>query len=136
MKDVEVLSRLRHHAIVGGHSKEHQVHSVGARQHVSYEPLMTGDVHNPRSFTMRQIEKGKAQIDRNAARLFFLKAIGILSSESLDETGLAVIDMSGGSNDPVHVLRLRSRRVRTLDRCATEGSVRRHWQSCAGRAGT
>ena len=116
MKDVQMLSRLRHHTIVGGDGEEDQVHPVRAREHVSDEPLVTGDVHDPRSLTAWQIEIRKSEIDRNAARLLFQEPIGILPGQRLDEAGLTVIDVPGGSDDPMQLLPPRTRRVMTPDR--------------------
>ena len=63
MKDIEVLSRLRHHPVVGSNGEQNQVHSVRARKHVPDESLVTRDVHDPRPAPVRQIQVCKSQID-------------------------------------------------------------------------
>ena len=44
--DVEMLSCLWHHALVGGHDHEDQIHPSGACQHITDEPLVSRDVHD------------------------------------------------------------------------------------------
>ena len=46
-----------------------------------------------------EFEVGKSDIDGDAAPFFFFQAIGINARQGFDQGGLAVIDMSGGSND-------------------------------------
>ena len=102
MKDVQVLDGLRHHAVVGRDREQHQVDAVGAGEHVADETLVPGDVDDAGAPAVRQIERRKAEIDRNAALLLFLQPVGILTGQGLDEAGLAVVDVSGGADDPVH----------------------------------
>ena len=46
MEHVEVLLGLRHHPVVGGDREQHQVDTMGARQHVADEALMARDVNH------------------------------------------------------------------------------------------
>ena len=108
MKDVQVFDGLRHHAIVGRDREQHQVDAVGAGEHVADETLVPRDVDHARAPAAWQFKRRKAQIDRNAARLLFLEPVGILTGEGLDEGGLAVVDVPGGADDPVHEVLPRS----------------------------
>src|ERR671923_520193 len=44
----------------------------------------------------------EAQIDGDAALLFFFKPVGVLPGERFDQAGFAMIDMSGGADDIGH----------------------------------
>jgi len=48
-----------------------------------------------------EIEVREAEIDGDAAALFFFEAVGINAGESFDEGGLAVVDMARGPDDDV-----------------------------------
>ena len=60
-----------------------------------------GHVHHARPDTARQIEVGEPELDRDAALLFLLEAVGVLAGERFDEARLPVIDVSGRADDPV-----------------------------------
>ena len=96
-----MLLALRHHAVVGGDGEQHQVDAVRAGQHVADEALMARDIDDAGAGAVGQREIGEAEIDRDPALLFFLQPIGVLPGERLDERGLAVIDMTGGTDDRV-----------------------------------
>src|SRR5260370_14359264 len=101
MQDVEMLLRLRHHAIVGGDREQHEIDTVRAGEHVADEALVPGDVDDTGASAVGQGEVGEAEIDRNPALLFLLEAVGILAGQRFDKRGLAVIDMTGGADDGV-----------------------------------
>src|SRR5262245_28661249 len=96
-----MLLALRHHAIVSRDRKEHQIDAVGARQHVPDKSLVTGNVDDPGASAIGQGEIRESEIDRDAALLFLLQAVGILARERLDQSGLAMIDMTGGADNRV-----------------------------------
>ncbi len=58
--DVEVLARLRHHALVGRDDERDEVDAVRAGQHVLDEALVAGHVHEPDAH-VAQIELGEAR---------------------------------------------------------------------------
>ncbi len=101
MEDVEMLLGLRHHAVVGGDGEEHEVDAVGAGEHVADEALVAGDVDDAGAGAVGEGEVGEAEIDRDAALLFFLEAVGVLAGQGFDERGFAVIDVAGGADDGV-----------------------------------
>jgi hypothetical protein len=47
----------------------------------------------------RQIQKGKTQLNGNPPALFFFQAVRINAGQGTNQCGLAVINMSGGSED-------------------------------------
>ena len=48
-----------------------------------------------------QVEMGKAEVDGDAARLFFRQAIGVSAGERFDQGAFPVIDVTGGRDDVV-----------------------------------
>ena len=75
--DGQMLARLRHDAVVGGDHQHHEVDARGAGQHVVHEALVTGHVDEADDLAARARPIGKAQIDRDAARLLLLEPVGI-----------------------------------------------------------
>jgi hypothetical protein len=55
---------------------------------------MPGDVDKPEITQVR-----KAEVDGNAAALFFFQTIRVDTSEGADQRRLAVVDVSGGAYD-------------------------------------
>ena len=43
----------------------------------------------------------EAEVDGDAAALFFFQTVGVDAGEGADQRGLAVIDVSGGADDDV-----------------------------------
>ena len=101
MDDVEMFLTLRHHTVVSGYSEQNEIDPVGASQHIADEAFMAGDIDDTSAATVRKIDPGKAQFNRDAAILLLLEAVGILSGERLDERGLAMVDMAGGADNGV-----------------------------------
>src|SRR5271163_1096242 len=62
---------------------------------------MAGNVDDARAPPVREGHPSEAQLDRDAAILLLLKAVGILPGEGFDERSLAVIDMTGGADNRV-----------------------------------
>jgi len=102
-----MLLGLRHPAIVGGHDQESQVDRADAGDHVLDEVLMARHVDDPENKRRRRrrrggkFQLGKPEIDRDPARFLFRQSIGIGPRQRLDERTLAVIDVSGGSDNVV-----------------------------------
>ena len=63
MEDVEMLLGLRHHTVVGGNRQQHQVDTMGAREHVADEALMARHINHAGAGAVGQGEVGEAQID-------------------------------------------------------------------------
>jgi hypothetical protein len=106
--DFEVLTSLRLNGFVGRDDQHHQIDAGCAREHVFYESFMAGNVDE-----FEIAEMGEAEVDGDAAALFFLEAIGVDAGERADERGLAVIDVPGGADDDV--MNSLHERIRGLD---------------------
>ena len=100
--DIKMLFGLGHDPIVGGDRKKNQIDAMRAGQHISNETLMPRHVDNARLRAIGEIQVREAQIDGNAALFFFLEAVGVTTGQDTDQTGLSMVDMSGGSDDIGH----------------------------------
>ena len=108
--DVEVLAGLRHDRLVGGDHQHHGVEAADAGQHVLHEALVAGHV-DERHAEARGLPMREAEVDGDAAVLFFLQPVGIGAGQRQHEAALAVIDVPGGADHDVLHGRQRLRRV-------------------------
>ena len=97
--DREMLARLRHDAVVGGDHQQHEIDAGRAGQHVVHELLVPRHVDEAEHRAVRRRQVGEAEIDRDAARLLLLQAVGIDAGERAHQRGLAVVDVAGGADD-------------------------------------
>jgi len=103
-QDIQMLPRLRHDAIISGNQKDYPINAGGAGHHRFDEMLVAGDIDNA-DFQIAERAWGKAQLDTHAPLFFFLEPVGLAAGQTLDQRGLAVIDMPGGSEcdiNPTH----------------------------------
>ena len=101
--DIQVLFGLGHDAVIGGDGEENQIDAVRAGEHVFDEALVARDVDDARLRAVGKIKVSKSQIDGDAALLFFLQPVRILSGQCFDQAGFPVIDMAGGADDVGHL---------------------------------
>src|SRR5262249_41898689 len=97
--DLQVLPRLRAHALVRGHDEDHGVEAVDAGKHVADEPRMAGHVDDPDLATARQPHVSEAEIDGHAPLLLLGEAVGVDAGQRGDEGRLAVVDVARGADD-------------------------------------
>jgi hypothetical protein len=71
---------------------------VRSGEHVFDEAFVAGHVYET-DFEISELEIGKTEIDRNAATLFFGKAIGICPCESAYERAFPVVYVAGRADD-------------------------------------
>ena len=74
----EVLARLRHHALVGGHHQQCHVDAADARQHVLDEILVAGHIDDADLCAAGQGQPGKAQVDGHRAACSSLRRSGLM----------------------------------------------------------
>ena len=98
--DMKVLPCLRHDRFVGGDDEQRQVDAADAGQHVLDQPFVPRDIDEPNA-AGTQGHVGKADVDGDPAALFLLQAIGVDPRQGFQEGGLAVIDVTGGSDQKV-----------------------------------
>ena len=75
--------------------------SAHSGQHVLHEPFVTRHVDEADGGTVVEAEVGEPDVDGDAAFLLLLQPVCVDSRQRLDERGLAVIDVAGGSDDDV-----------------------------------
>ena len=102
-KNVEVLAGLGLDGFVGRNHQQDEIDASDACQHVAHEALVAGDVDKAevQRFAGRaqQVHVGEAQIDGDAAALFFLEPVRVNPGEGLHQRRLAVVDVAGRAND-------------------------------------
>ncbi len=93
--DAQMLPRLRHHPIIGGHHQQEQVDAGRSRDHGLDEALVTGNVHHAEMPATGQRQLREAQLDADAPLLLFLEPVGVPTRQCFDECRLAVVDVAG-----------------------------------------
>ena len=125
--DVEVLLCLGHDPVVGCDGEQNKIDAVRAGQHIAHEAFMARYIDDAGLGAVGQIQMRKPEVDGNAALFFFLEAVGVLPGQDFDETGLAVINMSGGADNVWHEI-VRTRGLRPLvtppDQCLRKTAMR------------
>jgi hypothetical protein len=79
----KMFFRLRFDAFICGDDQHHAVDTGRTRQHVAHESVVSRDIHDTEvkhvTASIGQAERGKTEIDRDAAPLFFRKAVCVCS---------------------------------------------------------
>ena len=99
VKNIQVFPRLRHDALISRNDEESKVDAANAGEHVLDETLVAWNIHNADLLTGGQAQPRKTEIDGHAALLFLTEAVRIDAGQCVDECGLAVIDVAGGTDD-------------------------------------
>ena len=94
-----MLERLRLHPVIGGDRQDRVVDAGRAREHRMNEALVARDVDEAERRPRRSRHESETEVDGDAARLLFLEAIALNSSQRPDQSGLPVVDMSGKPDD-------------------------------------
>jgi hypothetical protein len=63
VKNFQMFQRLFLHTLLCINDKQHHVHPIRPREHVSDKPFMTRNINDTGARTIRQIEVGKSQLD-------------------------------------------------------------------------
>ena len=99
VEDVQMLPRLRHHAVVRGHDQQGKVDPGRAGKHGVDETLMTGYVDETQHPAAGQGLVGVTQFDGNSAQLLGGEPVGVDAGERMHQRRLAVIDVPGRTDD-------------------------------------
>ena len=98
-QDLETERIEQQYAKQGDH-EDAGVHRTDSGEHVLHEPFVTGHVDEPDLDARRQGREREAEIDREPAHLLFGEAVGVGAREREHERRLAVVDVTGSSDDP------------------------------------
>ncbi len=108
--DRQMLARLRHDAVVGGDDQQQKIDAARAGQHRMHEPFVARHVDEADHFAVCGRQIGEAELDRDAACFLFFETVGVDAGQCLYQRGLAVIDMTGGTDDHTRLFRSSLRR--------------------------
>ena len=89
---------LRHHTVVSGHHQQGELATGDAGNHVVDEAVVAGNVHEADAAAL-DVGVGEAEVDGQAAALFFFQTIRIDTGERADDRSLAVVHMTGEGDD-------------------------------------
>ncbi len=95
--NVEVLARLRLDAFIGGYYEQNEIDAACSGEHVADEALVAGNIYEADA-DFAESEKCEADINGDAAALFFFEAIRMSAGERGDECGFAVVDVTGSAD--------------------------------------
>ena len=94
-----MLARLGHHPLIGRDDQHRQVNAADAGKHVLDKALVPRHVHQAHLAAGGQRQPGEAEVDGHPALFLLAQAVGVDAGQRLDQHGLAVIDVAGGSDD-------------------------------------
>ena len=105
-KDLKVFFGLGHPGVIGGDDEDGEVDGSNAGDHVVDEVGVAGDIDDADlegvvSGRSGEREVSEAELDGDAALLFFGEAVRVSARESLDEGGFSMADVTGGSDNIV-----------------------------------
>src|ERR1700739_850691 len=118
---------LRHPAFLFRDHQKREIDRPDSGDHVADEVFVTGDIDNAdvKFFATLsvKIQFGEAEIDSNAARLFFGQAVRIGPGQRLDERTLAVIDVAGGGENEIYHRAVQALRIASITRSSWCGRI-------------
>ncbi len=103
-EDIQVLAGLGHDAVVGGHHEDHAVHAAGPGDHRLDEVLMAGNIDDAH-LHVGDLAGGEAEVDRHPPLFLLLEPVGLAAGQRFHQRGLAVVDVAGGAQGDVDLLR-------------------------------
>ncbi len=109
LHDSQMFPGLRHHPFICGHHQEGEIDADRSADHGMYEISVPGHIDHTQRIPRGQPEMGKTEVDGNTASFFLLVRVAVDTAERLDQRGLAVIDMTGGTHDEMFHAMLRAR---------------------------
>src|SRR5258706_2509113 len=98
-ENIEMLTCLRHYAIVGGHDQQREIDPRCTGQHGMNETFVARDIDEPNDLAVVQWTVRVTQLDRDPARLFLGQAIGVHAGQRTHQRRLAVIDVPRGTDN-------------------------------------
>ena len=136
----QMLSRLRHHAFIGGNDDKGHVNASCAGHHRAHEGLVSRNVDYSHGAETLEHERRKPKLDGDAASFLLRKSIGIHAGEDTYERRLSMIDVARCPQDhaapcpadsaPVNVpcsQKSKALSGRSSDRCSRTNSRSNRW---------
>lgn len=97
-KDIHVFTGLRHDPLVRGYGYKNSFHTRNPGDHVSDEPFVAGYIDKSDTPPPGRFEMGEPELDGDAPFFFLCEAIRVRPCDRFAERGLAVIDVTGGTD--------------------------------------
>ncbi|HWA49189.1 MAG TPA: hypothetical protein VG742_12995 [Dongiaceae bacterium] len=99
IEDRQMFAGLGHDAVIRGNHQQHAIDAGGAGQHVVHQLLVARHIDETDDLSVRARPIGEAEVQRDAARLFFRQPIRVNAGQGAHQGGLAMVDMAGGADD-------------------------------------
>ena len=96
---MQMLDRLRHHAVIGSDDQHDKIDATNPRQHVANEAFVTRYIDESDADAGNGSPVGKAKIDGNPSGLLLRQAIGVDAAQRFYQRSLAVIDVPCSRDD-------------------------------------
>ena len=99
-----MLASLRLNSFISGDDKQDEIDAAYSGEHVPDEALVAGDIDEAEAksvatISCRKLQVREANVDGDAAPLFFFESVSVDPSQGADEGRLAMIDVSSGADD-------------------------------------
>jgi hypothetical protein len=105
-RSVSLPVRARTSPLAGVDDEQEEVDPRGAGHHRADEALVPRHVDERQPPSVRQLEQGVAEVDRDAAPPLLGQPVGVLTRQRLHEPCLAVVDVPGGADRQCHATTL------------------------------
>ena len=133
-KYLEVLTCLLFYGIIGSHNQKCEIDAGGPRQHLPHKSFVARNIDNAEPEFVK-IELSESQLDRDSTLLLFRQPVGIGACQRFDERGLAVVDVTRGSQNQMRRHKRFTVHVRALRRngrsVAVVGTVAKGYPAAA-----
>ena len=83
LQNLQMLTRLRHHAVITRHHQQRVINPANTRQHVRQKLFVSGYIDKSQYPPVRLRTVGIAEIDGHAALFFFRQTVGIHAGNRL-----------------------------------------------------
>ena len=83
LQNLQMLTRLRHHAVITRHHQQRMVDPADTRQHVGQKLFVSGNIDKSQNPSVRLRPVGITEIDGHAALFFLRQTVGIHAGNRL-----------------------------------------------------
>ena len=104
-KNVQMLASLGHDAIVGRDDQHDRVHPGRTGNHRLDEVFVARHVDDP-DLHIADFARSEAELDRDATLLLGRKSVGLATGQQLDQSGFAMVNVSGRPDSEVDFFEL------------------------------
>ena len=95
IENLQMLMGLGHDPFVAVDHQQNQVDAADTGQHVVDEFFVAGNVNHPGMVAIGQVKRREAEVNGDAALLFFFEAVGLNAGQRLDQLGFTMVNVTG-----------------------------------------